>query len=171
MLKSDVQSVRTRLMVASTLAVAMLTAGACSVGGKSAAPADRRDTSAAAEHPNTPAPTDHRKKVSGSDREYLEAVCQPGGFVDGIKTTSGMFNGALGGGTCTEPRAGGSDIFMTQWDSGDKMERTMANLAMCYVAATNSDGSEITVLSVVSNGGDSAAALNPLAQFGLTVRC
>ena len=171
MFESDMQSIRGQRIVASALAVAMFTVGGCNVGGKSAAPDDHLATSATADHPDASAPTDHRKKVSGSDKEYLEAVCQPGGFIDGIQTTSGMFSGALGGGTCTEPRAGGSDIFMTQWDSGDKMENAMTNLAMCYVAATNGNGSEITALSVISNGGAGAAALRPLAQFGLTTRC
>lgn len=73
-------------------------------------------------------------------------------------------------GTCVEPRAGGPDIYVTQWDNGELMENTLQALHMCYVAAVNGNGTKITALSVISTDG-TARSLEPLSQFGLTVRC
>jgi hypothetical protein len=109
--------------------------------------------------------------ISGSWEDWVEAVCQPGGFRDGIDTQPGsVFGGAIGGGVCMDLRVprGRGPIYLTQWDSDFKMRNQMTLLGMCYASATNGDA--ITTLSVRALP-DAGAALEPLAQFGFTNTC
>ncbi len=173
-------------VVAAPVAVLVVVTTMLAVGGKFSgdqvardrpaeaglAATDRQDESPATDFRDESPATDRRERVSGTEREWLEAVCEPGGFVDGVKTTSGMFNGSLGGGTCTEPRGGGPDIYLTQWDSGDKMQNRMAQLSMCFVASVDhGNNGLITALSVVPTPGGVYQSLQPLAQFGFAPDC
>lgn len=112
-------------------------------------------------------PKDSGVPTSGSKLEWLEAVCKPDGFVNGL--AKGTFSGATAGGICTEPRAGGTDIFYTEWGSSDEMERAIKGLAMCFVASIKSDANTtaIKVFSVLPDPDGLAPSLRPLAQFGL----
>ena len=98
------------------------------------------------------------------------AICQPGAFRDGIPVgQGGIFNGALGGGTCIRPISGNGPVYFTQWDSNFKMRNSMAMLRMCYASAIESDGTISTFSLMASNARGNALA--PLAQFGFTDTC
>lgn len=110
-------------------------------------------------------PRDSGIKSSGSKLEWLDAVCKPNGFINGL--AKGTFVEAVAGGVCTEPRAGGSDIFFTEWDNSDEMEKAITGLSMCFVASIKSDANttNIKVFSVLPNPDGYAPSLQPLVQF------
>lgn len=105
--------------------------------------------------------------ISGTSEDWVQAICKPGKFMDGIQTVSGPFVGATGGGTCVGPQAGPGPVYVTQWDSNFKMRNAMAMLRMCYASAIESGG----VIDTFSVNGRNTAALAPLAHFGFSTSC
>lgn len=103
--------------------------------------------------------------VSGTNEDWLQAICQSGGYIDGIR--GDMFSGATGGGYCIRPRSGSGPVYFSQWESSYKMRNSMAMLRMCYASVVESGGM-IETFSVI---GRNTAALQPLAQFGFTAIC
>jgi hypothetical protein len=132
-------------------------------GGQSAE-TGRRDDSAPATGSRRH-PRDSGVKTSGSKLEWLEAVCKPDGFINGL--AGGTFAEAAAGGICTEPRAGGSDIFYTEWDNSDEMEKAIVGLSMCFVASIYNEANttEVKVFSVLPDLDGYAPSLQPLVQF------
>ncbi len=110
-------------------------------------------------------PTTQPGSISGGTEDWLRAICQPGGYKDGIRLD--MFTGALGGGSCFRTVAGRAPVFLTQWDSDYKMQNSMAMLHMCYASAIE-PGGMIDTFSVI---GRNTAALQPLTRFGFSMSC
>lgn len=108
--------------------------------------------------------------ITGTAEDWLQAVCVPGKYRDGVATSSGIFNGSLGGGLCFEGVTGSEGgVFFTQWDSNFKMRNAMELARMCYASAIDESGM-ISTFSVSRNKANSGD-LEPLTQFGFTNTC
>ena len=111
--------------------------------------------------------TSSKDSISGTADDWLEAICRPGKFKDGININGGIFNGSLGGGMCWEPVAGRGTVYFTQWDSNFKMRNSMEQLRMCYTSAIDPSG----LISTFSVNGADNRPFQPLAQFGFYPTC
>jgi hypothetical protein len=99
--------------------------------------------------------------ISGQNADWLEAVCQPGRYVDGAP-----LSGAIGGGYCLAATGGGAVLF-TQWDSKFKMRNAILMRQHCYAWSIHSSGF-IQTFSTLAN---TQRALTPLTQFGFSIYC
>jgi hypothetical protein len=102
-------------------------------------------------------------EISGSQDEWLDAVCLPGKFHDGT-----IFPGATGGGFCSARNGSNLNVVVhiTQWDSDFKMRNSLLAYRMTYYASCSS-GNNLTTFSV--NQRD-PSPLSPLKQFGFTIQ-
>jgi hypothetical protein len=99
--------------------------------------------------------------ITGSQEDWLQAVCAPGKYFDGTS-----IQGATGGGFC-QSRSRSTSVFFSQWDSNFKMLNALSQYHMSYYTSAFVGGSaDIDTFSV--NGNDSAA-LRPLQQFGFSL--
>ena len=99
--------------------------------------------------------------VTGTNEDWLDAVCQPGTFNDGS-----WMPAALGGASC-QSRGSNVAVLFTQWDSNFKMNNSMLQLLQCYSSVIHDNG-DIEAFSFMRN----SAPSNPLAglrQFGFTL--
>lgn len=101
-------------------------------------------------------------EISGTQDEWLDAVCLPGKFHDGT-----IFPGATGGGFCSARNGSNLNVVVhiTQWDSDFKMRNSLLAYRMTYYASCSS-GNSLTTFSV--NQRD-PSPLSPLKKFGFTV--
>ncbi|MBX7135036.1 MAG: hypothetical protein K1X67_20415 [Fimbriimonadaceae bacterium] len=150
-----VSSDRRVLLIASLAVVAIFVGAGCGGTGSKSASKGGDDTRSSS-----------TGSISGSTEDWLQALCQPGKFMDGMRS-DGPFSGSIGGGTCIGPVSGRGPVYLTQWDSNYKMRNAMAMMHMCYASAIESSGT-IDTFSVI---GQNTAALQPLSQFGFSTSC
>lgn len=103
----------------------------------------------------------YRGPVSGSEDEWLDAICATGTFVD---AGGDLPDAAQGTGFC-KARFGQGSISIGKYDSDFKMRNALAQTAKTYyVSGIESDGTVI-VFAVDT----SQLALKPLTKFGFTI--
>lgn len=101
--------------------------------------------------------------ITGTQDDWVEAVCQTGTFMDGL----GGLPGAKASAYC-RARTTNAAINISQFDSDYKMRNAIAMLHIkYYVSGIEPDGTVIVFSA--PGGGRSASDLEPLTQFGFTI--
>ena len=139
-----------RLITVAALALTVVASAGCSGSGDKATAAGGGSAS-----------TTDPGSISGQNEDWLEAVCQPGRYVDGSP-----LSGAIGGGYCLAATGMGPVLF-TQWDSNFKMRNAMKMRRQCYASSIDSSG----FIQTFSTMASTESSLTPLTRFGFSVSC
>lgn len=111
---------------------------------------------------DTTAASSSTTAVTGTQGNWIEAVCKTGTFHDGAETVAGSSASAY-----CHARAADTEIYISEYDSDYRMRNAIAMLRIkYYVAARREDG---VVVAFGALHASTSAPLEPLTQFGFTI--
>ena len=154
------------LKTAMIIAIAILVTGAAVaylISGRSGNEEKSSETASARKAGDASA-----ESVTGTEDDWLSAVCRPGSPISNNAPPVMQTMGATGGAQCMSRQVGGALVLFSQWDSNFKMRNAMEYMRQCY-ASVILDGVFIETFSVVATVGSNPLA--PLGQFGFTATC